>query len=751
MAHSTILAKPSGVTYSKHVKNVHDQAEIYLSSREYVIGRFKSRFGENLSEWLRLAVKYHDVGKRDPRWQQACYQDYLVYKALKDNEKFRGENLRKLGQKYLRHELLPLKQLSEQLKLPEEVLVAIAAHHGKYSQSANDEDRFKASNALGLWGWWKKLSNKFALREWTEKSLFEALELNLRFSGPRSILQLADHRASAAEPPENIELPKFEKYDYVFCEDWEKREVQRIAEENWKEQLLLLRAPTGSGKTDASLLWAKKQIGNERADRCVICMPTRFTSNALEVGVANQLSATGLYHSTAWFSKYSNAQNKSKKSQQTEKQKFSFARTLESPLTVCTIDHLLMSLTQSREDHHGILFNLSHSCVVIDEADFYDEFTQANIQILLKVLRYFKVPLLVMSATLPESSLSLYKSVGYTSPTIKEDATKNDEKRCEILKCIEYEDPDEVSDLLHKCTRQPSIIYANTVDKALEFFEWFNNKNIEDVTLYHSRFVEPDKVQKEEELVNKLGKNAWKEGKAHGIAILTQIGELSINISADLMLTDLAPGDRLVQRLGRLSRFKDDYGSVYLLIPKKYNSLYPAPYGEFVNRKWKASPYLLKTREIFKEGKYSAGDFVRLVDSVYPESVYFSEPAKNNAQMLVKNLLWNWLMLPAAITSEDDESTGNWKSRNIPPTIDIFVKELPENFSSYSQYQEQKITSAITLPSYIVHKAKKENLITEHKVLIGDTEHKINFDSIGVYSYDTGFVISKRGYADNFL
>lgn len=81
-----------------------------------------------------------------------------------------------------------------------------------------------------------------------------------------------------------------------------------------------------------------------------------------------------------------------------------------------------MSLTMTREDHHLISYNLANSCVVIDEADFYDDFTLANIQYLLKVLYEWKVPVLIMSASLPDSSLSLYQSTGYKVDSILEDS-----------------------------------------------------------------------------------------------------------------------------------------------------------------------------------------------------------------------------------------------------------------------------------------------------------------------------------------
>src|SRR5690606_12494653 len=88
---------------------------------------------------------------------------------------------------------------------------------------------------------------------------------------------------------------------------------------------------------------------------------------------------------------------------------------------VCTIDHLLMALTLTREDHHLITFNLANSCLVIDEADFYDEFTHANIMVMLEFLKYWKVPVLLMSASLPESVLPLYRKFGLPVLDIKED------------------------------------------------------------------------------------------------------------------------------------------------------------------------------------------------------------------------------------------------------------------------------------------------------------------------------------------
>ena len=248
---------------------------------------------------------------------------------------------------------------------------------------------------------------------------------------------MADHRAIIKE--ESRSIPEFNKFCYQFNSKWSKRPVQIIAEESWQDDLLLLRAPTGAGKTDACLLWAKKQIDNNRADRLVIAMPTRFTSNALAINISDSLSDTGLYHSSAWFTRHFDNAKQSIEAEHIAKLQHEFARLLETPVTVCTIDHLLIALTHTREDHHSITFNLSNSCVVIDEADFYDEFTQANILELLKVLKILKVPVMIMSASLPQSSLKLYQGTGFQPTKIKEDTSDNQRIRCKINNIQNYE------------------------------------------------------------------------------------------------------------------------------------------------------------------------------------------------------------------------------------------------------------------------------------------------------------------------
>ena len=118
------------------------------------------------------------------------------------------------------------------------------------------------------------------------------------------------------------------------------------------------------------------------------------------------------------------------------------ARLLQTPITVCTIDHLLSSLTLCDEEHQTITFALANACLVIDEADFYDQFTQANILVLLEVLKYWKVPILLMSASLPDNIVQEYRKIGYDIKHILEDTSDIERARFSL---IEKRDVSEIS------------------------------------------------------------------------------------------------------------------------------------------------------------------------------------------------------------------------------------------------------------------------------------------------------------------
>jgi CRISPR-associated endonuclease/helicase Cas3 len=727
------LAKPTlDISVEEHAKHVQDEAQEILASRPFVVSKYKSIVGKDLSKRVDTAAKYHDEGKKNIKWQNACRKDHEIFKAT--NEPSKMYHLRKAK---FRHEIASLLMKGLE-KLSDPVKAAIAAHHGKLAESEAHRWEEEIPESAKLFAHFKGTKN-YVLNKIHESEKFEkTIKLHYEYAGPRSLLQLADHRASAREA--GHKLPRIKPFIYEFPKGYKnKRGVQLIIDELKDEPFAILRAPTGSGKTDASLLWAQHQIDNGKADRLIIAMPTRFTANSLSITAAENLSQVGLYHSTAWFQKTKDINRMQYEEQVLIEKEQEIARLLETPITVTTIDHLCTALTGTREDHHTIFFNLAHSCIVFDETDFYDEFTQHNLLVLLEVLQILKVPVLLMSATVPQSALSFYNKSGYKLNKIFEDKSDIKRERCQISRVDDLLKSEELLSILEQgISGTPLIIYANTVARAQQYYQWFHNRSEsfteKKVVIYHSRYTEPDKVAIENRLTTMLGKVAWENGKQYGIAILTQIGELSVNISSDIMITDICPIDRLVQRAGRLSRFSNRKGKLYVIQPLKKNKLggvdnYYAPYGRFVDKKWILSKALKDSSELLKDGNYTAQDFVELVDSIYKENKDdVSHYILNNMKELKNLFVSNWLILPADKLDLDDDCTLEWRCRDIDPQITLYVSvNLFNNeyyFNDKSEFRRFQIRHGIQCYNYEFHQAKKNGYIERISFYIGDDKHE---------------------------
>lgn len=729
-----VLAKPSGITLVEHTSHLREQFRNYiLPARSFVISKYARRTsGKDLSALTLKAIQWHDAGKKHPNWQIPCQKDYQFWKAWHDDgrkgKEPRGVHLMHAG---IRHEIASLARMLEQEPGVSPIIqTAVAAHHGKLSRYHRQrwlED--VKGDFKHLWKLFVSLSDEVDYVADFDDAILRRYE----YAGPRALLQLADHRASAEE--DGNPLAGFSSFVYEFPQEWEKRGVQAIIADLWDEPLALLRAPTGAGKTDAALIWAKRQIEQGRADRLVIAMPTRFTANSLSISDPASMSQRGLYHSSAWYQRLKQVEGLSTQARKLIDPEQDMARLLETPITVTTLDHLCICLSGTREDHHSIFFNLAHSCVVIDEADFYDSFTQANVVILLRTLRLLDVPVLIMSATLPESFRALYDA-----PKVYEDRTDSQRVRCHLKRCdTPVIRPSDVASLLQPALDgKPTIVYANTVQRAQRYYKWFirNGVSPDKVILYHSRFAEPDKVAIEERLRKMLGKDAWETGTAYGIAILTQIGELSVNISVDYMLSELCPLDRLVQRVGRLARFSEQSGELHLLLPYKKSKdgealPYPAPYGSYVSGTgWKALPALVETKELLQDGNYSADDFVRLVNKVYPKMPEMASHVQRNQRMLQEMVGMNWLLQPGERVAEEADQTKDWRCRDIDPQVTVLVGM--GSFGQFDDYEEREwlrnrrdwrqllLEHGVTCQTYEFNRAKEKGYLEEKIFAIGD-------------------------------
>lgn len=110
----------------------------------------------------------------------------------------------------------------------------------------------------------------------------------------------------------------------------------------------------------------------------------------------------------------------------------------------------------------------------------------------------------------------------------------------------------ELDDILCKNKDKQILIVANRIDTAQKLSQIFKDRP-EFISLIHSRFIVKDREEKEKAVCKCFGKNVT--DRKTGIIISTQVCEVGLDISCDILITECASADALVQRVGRTARW----------------------------------------------------------------------------------------------------------------------------------------------------------------------------------------------------
>jgi CRISPR-associated endonuclease/helicase Cas3 len=461
-----------------------------------------------------------------------------------------------------------------------------------------------------------------------------------------SILQLCDDYSSANfrrfiedEKPEKtiydsvLEDPEKYIYDLEYSES----EFQKILFKDNKPYLFqnaliqngkkfsFLFAPCGRGKTEAALLWAYQMKKKYNCDRIIFALPTQVTCNAMyerfvdeyEFGDKN----VGLFHGKSFIALKYRQDNKEKMFyedviEESDEKKYDILKdetfkgnVFFKPITVTTIDHLAYSLVHGFSQSDFASGNLQNSIIIFDEVHYYETHTLNVLLRLFCILRKMEIPHLLMTGTAPDFLLNalnrkkeLYSIVKdneglkfepFTIVKNEENILKNENVFCEIK-----------SDYLKN---KKIFIILNQVEWVQNFYielkKYLKDNGIESkIILYHSRFIYKDRVKKEKEI-----KELVKSSPC--IVIATQVIEISLNISSDVMYSQIAPPDAIGQRAGRLNRSGNAYKSLkYYYEMKLFDIEKYKPYCEkIVKSSWNN----------FEEGPISYQSIKEVCDKVY--------------------------------------------------------------------------------------------------------------------------------------
>lgn len=416
------------------------------------------------------------------------------------------------------------------------------------------------------------------------KAIFNALrDFHTLYQGPalsqirpflllRGLILTADHSASAGvERFPTMPLTRDHAETPLKGKIW--RDHQNVANKTDEGSAILI-APTGSGKTEAALLWAINQMEKRPASRLFYTLPYQASMNAMykrlacdvlryneeqiKAGTADTIT---IRHSRALLKLY---QDMMSLDEADPKQAVKQAKWLRNKADLNTYPiqifspYQMLKAAYSLKGFETLVLDYTDALFIFDEIHAYDPKRLALIVEFMRWLREgFRARFFVMTATLPP--VLQEKLANALSPQII--TATPDEFRRSQRHTVEILDG-RLSDAIVErvCANwaagEAVLVCLNQVANAqrvyLDLQNRLNLRPNEDIALLHGRFNGRDRKRKEDLLLQRAG--VGRADHRPFVCVATQVVEVSLNVDFDTLYTAPAPLEALLQRFGRVNR-----------------------------------------------------------------------------------------------------------------------------------------------------------------------------------------------------
>jgi len=547
----------------------------------------------------------HDIGKASPLFQQTL-----------------NKNFQRPPGFAFRHEIASLffiSLLNEDEKHP--VIDMVVAHHKSIYQDAkgkgildlieNDPDclprhlkgfEIWSKDALSILSFLGFETAPIRLQQ-AEANFWEVVDYceskTYGYSKWKGVLIAADHLASAMDGHSDTLLKKL--YIQPDLSYYNSRKsglypLSLLATDDERPHTLVT-APTGAGKTDFLIRRCKGRV--------FYTLPFQASINAMYERIKDDLKNTNadvrLLHAASSI-KLENGKIEEKILQ----------RHIGASVKVLT-PHQMASLVFATNGYEATIADLKGCDVILDEIHTYSETTQAIVLKIVEILCDIDCRIHIGTATMPtilyDRLIDILGGKKNVYQVSLPDDILNTFDRHIIHKAESIESLKQIIDeAIGK--KQKILLVYNQVKRSQKLFGDLK-ESYPDVSkmLVHSRFKRGKRSQLENDL-----KNIYNKSTEACLVVSTQVVEVSLDISFDLMITECAPIDALIQRFGRINRKRTNdtighYKPIYVLNPptEKADAL---PYGlEVLKRTFEALP----NGKLMKEK-----DTQKLIDLIYP-------------------------------------------------------------------------------------------------------------------------------------
>lgn len=559
----------------------------------------------------------HDIGKVSPKFQQTL-----------------NENFHRPPGYLFRHEIASLFFISLlDADEKEAVIEMVVAHHKSIYENkegargfldlAEQDSGFIKKHIDGFEEWSKDalgilehfgFRTKEISRDEATQNIYEAMDLCVAklkkkgYSLWKGVLNAADYMASALEEagqeiPSNLFVKPDLTYYHTRKSDPLLYPLAAIVTDDTRPHTLVT-APTGAGKTDFLLRRCR--------DRIFYTLPFQASINAMYNRIKRDLNGTGatvrLLHASSKIILRNSGELEDGESDMEEV----LQKHVGASVKVLT-PHQMAILAFGVSGYEALITDLKGSDVILDEIHTYSNTVQAIVLKLVEVLVHIGCRVHIGTATMPAE---LYRQLliilggqdnvyevklndvlldGYNRHII------NKSDSIEELYVVIREAIENDRKILFVCNR---VADAQQLYEQLEDQYPFTEK-----MLIHSRYKRGDRASLEKQLIEEFNTSA-----EACIVVSTQVVEVSLDISFDLMITACAPIDALIQRFGRVNRARSKetighYKPIYVLKPAQEEKA--------------AKPYALdilqKSFDVLPDGEILAEKQVQaMIDRVYP-------------------------------------------------------------------------------------------------------------------------------------